>query len=650
MEANRVLPAPGLIFGAYPEKALAQRAVWPRIALTWPLRRRADARFLASVERHAAALDSTRPEAALSQVRARLRREGFSDDCVAASFAVIRAVTARELNLRHYDCQLLAARIMLANRLAEMQTGEGKTLAALLTAATAALAGIPVHVVTANDYLAQRDAESLMAVYAALGLSVACIVEPHDAAARRAAYACDVTYITARELVFDYLRDRVALGGSTAPLRLLARGLRPHAPLLLRGLCMALVDEADSILIDDARTPAILAAADANAAQHAAYRQALQIARQLWLNQDFRLDTAALAVTITARGQQKIDAAAEALDGGWRNTRQRHEWLNTALAALHLFQRDRHYLVRDGAIAIIDAETGRAAPGRAWSRGLHQMVELKEGCATSSGQQALAQISFQRFFPRYHRLCGMSGTLVESRRELVRCYALAVTRVPLHRPCRRLCHAPEIHLDGAAKWRAVVAAIAREHAVGRAVLVGTASVAESEQLSTRLADAGLPHCVLNARNDAAEAAIVAHAGEPGRITIATNMAGRGTDIALHPEVRARGGLHVIATQLNNSRRIDRQLAGRSARQGDPGSVATLIALDDALPQQHLPHGLRALLAGLCRKRGILPIMLGRIVLAWVQRQHEWQLGWQRRVLQRQDETMEQVLSVGRHGV
>lgn len=652
------LPAPGLLFGPYPERRIDTEAGWPQTLARWlsgcaPERsRRATKNFLTSVHRHAdryAQADSLALDAALSRLRGQLRREGFTDAVVAEAFAVIREVAGRQLNLRHYDSQLIAGRVMLHNRLAEMHTGEGKTLTALLTVATAALAGIPVHVITANDYLARRDAEFLKPVYAALGLQVGYIVQPLEAPARRAAYACAVTYTTARELVFDYLRDRLVLGGHPDKLRLRAQQMRPQAPLLLRGLCMALVDEADCILIDEARTPAILAVSRVDSGLQTMYHQALQIARQLWRNQDFRMDSATRAAQLTERGIVKMNLLADPLGGLWKNTRQRHELTSQALSALHGYQRDRDYLVRSGKVEIIDAHSGRAAPGRTWSRGLHPLIEIKENCTPSGAQEPVTQISYQRFFPRYHRLCGMSGTLWEARGELRTTYGLGISRIPLHRPCRRIQSVPQIYVDEDKQWRAIIRTIETQRASSRAVLVGTATVAESEYLSARLDAAKIPHTVLNARNDADEAAIIARAGQPGQVTVATNRAGRGTDIVLDDRVRQSGGLHVIASHINSSRRIDRQLFGRSARQGDPGSAQKILCLNDPLLQRHMPARLLAGLRRYFRNGQKLPYTLTLTLSTWLQRNEEMQQWWQRRVLCRNDRAIERQFSVGRRG-
>jgi preprotein translocase subunit SecA len=537
---------------------------------------------------------ATPARAALSlpELRIRLRREGFTEPLVGEAFALIRAAAERAAGLRHFDVQLIGGWAMLNGMLAEMETGEGKTLTATLAAATAALAGRAVHVITVNDYLAGRDAAAMRPVYEALGLRVGCVVHGLDPDARRAQYACDVTYCSNKELTFDYLRDRLTLGGRPRPIAdridALAGGTR-GARLLLRGLQFALVDEADSVLIDEARTPLILSAPARRSGEEAMHRQALDIARRLeaadWSEEDGRVE-------LTARGAERLEALARPLGGLWNGPRRRERLAKQALGALHLFQADKHYLVRDGKVQIIDEYTGRLMPDRSWEQGLHQLIEIKEGVAVTGQRETLARISYQRFFRRYLHLAGMTGTAAEVARELWSVYRLRVARVPTNRPVRRRYAPDRAYRSASEKWRAVLESIQQRHAAGQPVLVGTRSVAASEHLAKLLTDAGLPFRLLNARQDADEAEIVAQAGTPGRITVATNMAGRGTDIKLAAGVAERGGLHVICTERHDSRRIDRQLFGRCGRQGDPGSCEAILAVDDDLVATHLKAATR----------------------------------------------------------
>ena len=496
-----------------------------------------------------------------------------------------------------------------------MATGEGKTLAAALCAATAALAGIPVHVMTSNDYLVTRDVETLRGLYNALGLKVACVTQAMNTDDRRQAYSADITYCTAKELVFDYLRDAAIKKAARTDLHIrvarLAEPTRAHRGTVLRGLCMAVVDEADSILIDEARVPLILSELDSNEDRRDYYGHALRIAESLVEGSDFRLDMRRMSAALTVSGRNRVEQLAAGQHAIWRNRLHREETVCQALAALRIYERDRHYIVDESTVLIIDEMTGRVAPGRVWSRGLHQLIELKEDCDVSAEQSTSVQITYQRFFQRYLRLGGMSGTLSEGRTELRSVYGLDVVKVPLRLPGKRELLPTAIYPDRQLQWNAVVSHARQLQQTGQPVLIGTDSVAESETLSTLLDDAGITHTVLNARQDKAEAQIVASAGAVGSITVATNMAGRGTDIPLGTGVTERGGLHVISCQHNTSRRIDRQLIGRCARQGDPGSAQIVLCLEQPLILRTIPRWLRHIASrksGLTRPRWLVGLI------------------------------------------
>ncbi|MGB7989488.1 MAG: hypothetical protein WCF44_08830 [Candidatus Methylophosphatis roskildensis] len=650
------LPIPGLAWGAYPERRasprahaielpLACRLAWDRLRALDDRRRNAS--FVRCVHAELATLREMPAEAREADVvalRHALRREGLA--ARRAAQAIAHAALACEQTFGHglYETQIIAARIVLDNRLAEMATGEGKTLAVAAAAAAAALAGVPVHVITANDYLVARDAEMLQAFYARLGLTVGAVTQPLEVAPRRAAYAQDITYCTAKELVFDYLRDGVSL--ERDPLRWRIRqivGAGADLPVL-RGLCMAIVDEADSILIDEARVPFVLSKPTGNAQQRDYLAQSLILAGELRDSVHFLVDHAAKCVRLTAAGHAHLDQRTAALGALWHNRMHRDEAIVMALSALHLYRCERHYLVRDGKIVIIDETTGRVAPGRAWSRGLHQLIELKEGCEPSAPLVTAAQITYQRFFPRFMRLGGVSGTLRESRAELSGLYGLSVRKVPLRRPSRRRVLPTRLFPDHASLWAAVAARATSLQAAGRAVLIGTDSVADAHQLSERLAQAGLAHSVLSAQQDGDEAGVVARAGEPGQITVATNMAGRGTDIPLGDGVAGRGGLHVLSCQLNASRRIDRQLAGRCARQGEPGSVETWHSLQTPMLQTPLLQtSVRYMPAGWLLR---FPGRVVRAVAYLQQRSEERSQAIQRRRLMEHDRQTDRQLSFG----
>ncbi len=550
------------------------------------------------------ALDDAALRARAAGLRPRLRAQGYSVELVAEAFALIRAAAGRSLGLRHFESQLMAGDALLRGRLAEMATGEGKTFCATLPACTVALAGYPVHVITVNDYLAQRDAAKMQPLYDFLGLSVGVVVQGLEKPLRRQAYAQDITYATNKELAFDYLRDRVAIQGRGSRLHQAARVLRGQAEgeeaLVMRGLYYALVDEADSVFIDEARTPLILSASRGGAEDLADCRVALELAAQLEEGEDYRVDPQAHRVLLTDAGQARLDdyaaERAETLGGIWTSPRAREERLRQALAALHLYRRDEQYVVAEDKVQIVDESTGRLMPDRSWERGLHQMIEAKEGVTPTPRRETLARLTYQRLFRRYLHLSGMTGTAAEAAREIRTVYGLQVVRVPLNRPSRRV-HLPDVLLPTLqAKWQAVAdAAHHMAHELGRPVLIGTRSVRASEQISAVLTARGIAHALLNAKQDADEAAVVAEAGQAGRVTVATNMAGRGTDIELGEGVDERGGLHVILTEFHDSRRVDRQLFGRCARQGNAGSCQAIVSLEDEVFNVAVP-GPTALLA------------------------------------------------------
>ena len=634
-------PRPGPLWGPYPERRAPEPGAHAPRFLTFG--RESRYRELGNAARAAArewgTLGAAAHQGALVAVRLRLAREGLACETLAHALGGVADTARRTLGTELFDTQLFAAAVLLEGSLAEMATGEGKTLAAAAAAGVAALAGVPVHVITANDYLVTRDAQMLEPYYAALGLTVGTIESGNSRDARRAAYACDVVYCTARELVFDYLRDRQIPGVGRSELERRAAALSAQAPAqpLLRGLCMAIIDEADSSLLDEATVPLILSETRNDPAHRAELWQALGIARQLHAGEHYRLDDLTRAAELTPAGCERTAALAAALAGAWRSRRRREELACTALAALNAYHRNHDYLVRDGRVEIIDRVTGRTVPGRVWSRGLQGLIELKEGCRVTGETRTIAQITYQRFFPRYLRLAGMSGTLREARRELAATYGLQVIPVPLRVPLRRVRLPTRMFHDSTARWDAVAERVAGLRAQARPVLIGTDSVEASEALSQRLTAEGIAHALLNARHDRAEAEIVARAGEPGAVTVATNMAGRGTDIVLGPGVEAAGGLHIISCQHNTSRRLDRQLEGRSARQGDSGSVEHWLALDSALFAGGSLGALCRRIAardaqGPFRWASALAQRLARVP----QLQHEWRDAAQRRRLGWQD--------------
>ena len=420
----------------------------------------------------------------------------------------------------------------------------------------------------------------------ALGLGVGVVVHGTKPEERRAAYACDVTYCSNKEIAFDYLRDRIVLGRDMGNLRLKLERLFGKEGrcnrLVMRGLHFAIVDEADSVLIDEARTPLIISTETQAGDEQRWAEDAMRLTKSLERDRDYRIIEAERRVELTDAGRARLAVLAEEMEAIWRSRIRREDAARQALTAIHLFRPDEHYLVRDGRVQIVDEYTGRVMADRSWSEGLHQLVEIKEDCKVSSRKVPVARISYQRFFRRYRRLAGMTGTAREVARELWAVYRLPVVTIPTHRPLRRKRLPVRICATMEGKWRAIVANAAELHGQGRPVLIGTRSVAASEILSRWLSEVGLEHVVLNAAQDRDEAEVIARAGEKGRITVATNMAGRGVDIRLAEQVLEGGGLHVILSERHDAGRIDRQLAGRCGRHGEPGTHATIISLEDPL--------------------------------------------------------------------
>ncbi len=647
--------------GAYSERLDRPLGTLDRLAARalGPVLRRRRARggrwtdFAARVDRHGGALAGLTDAAVLEAagaLGAALGVRGLRDNLVARAFALVREVAGRTLGERHFDVQLVGGRVLLEGMVAEMQTGEGKTLTATLAACTAALAGIPVHIVTVNDYLARRDAEWMGPIYRALGLTVGVVVHGLEHAARRAAYGSDVTYVTNKEVAFDYLRDRLAIGPRMSrtllQLERLAGDHTRAEKLVLRGLHYAIVDEADSVLVDEARTPLIISGGGGSPSdnERRVYSTALALAQRLRAGHHFLIDERDRAVRLIEPGVLQLEELARPLGGVWTGRRRREELVTKALTALHLFHRDKYYIVRDDKVHIIDEFTGRLMSDRKWEHGLHQLIEVKENCPVTAPHDALARISYQRFFRRYLRLAGMTGTARETAAELWSVYELPVVTVPTNRPLRRSRYPDRVYPTADAKWGAVVDEIAALHREGRPVLVGTRSVAASEHLSGLLGADELPHRVLNARQDAEEADIVARAGELGRITVATNMAGRGTDIRLARGVVELGGLHVLATERHEAGRIDRQLFGRCGRQGDPGSYEAFVSLEDEIVTVYAGRIERWLASLASRTSGRTGDWLAALVVRRAQRAAERVHSRMRRDLLKHDEQLETTLA------
>ena len=485
------------------------------------------------------------------------------DEMLPEVFAVCREAGKRTLGMRHFDVQIMGGQVLHEGKVAEMKTGEGKTLVATLAVYANALLGRGVHVVTVNDYLAKRDAEWMSPLYGFLGLSVGVIQHDLPPEQRRAAYNSDITYVTNNEVGFDYLRDNMAW---------------QLADMVQRELFYAIVDEVDSILIDEARTPLIISGQGQDATE--LYAKFAQLTPRLVKDEDFTVDEKAHAVPITEKGVAKVErmlGISNLYDQ--RNLELTHQ-LNAALKAWHLFHRDQQYIVKDGEVIIVDEFTGRLMYGRRYSDGIHQAIEAKEGLSVRSEDQTLATITFQNYFRLYDKLGGMTGTAKTEEREFRDIYGLDVVVIPTNRAVARSDMGDIVYKSENAKFEAVVDEIVRENEKSRPVLVGTRSIEKSERLASILRRRGVSCEVLNAKYHEREAEIIKDAGQPAAVTIATNMAGRGVDIKLGENVAENGGLHIIGTERHESRRIDNQLRGRAGRQGDPGSTRFYVSLED----------------------------------------------------------------------
>ncbi len=538
-------------------------------------------------------------------LKERVRNDGFNDQIMPEAFALVREASKRTSGKRHYDVQIIGGAVLHEGKIAEMKTGEGKTLVATLSAYLNALSGEGVHVVTVNDYLARRDAVWMGQIYHALGLTVSCIV--HDTAysydpsfemeetvdkerdetggfrviekflrpiSRREAYLADVTYGTNHEFGFDYLRDNLVLNLSDR---------------VQRTPAYAIIDEVDSILIDEARTPLIIAAPDEASSDN--YKTFANIVTKLSDGEDYEVDEKLRTVNLTDTGTEKVERALGIKNIFDPDNSRLVHFLNESLKAKTLFKKDKNYVVKDGEIIIVDEFTGRMLHGRRYSGGLHQAIEAKEGVFVKEENRTYAQITIQNYFRLYKKIAGMTGTAQTSAEEFHKVYGLDVVTIPTNRPLIRKESPDRIYKTKDAKYKAVAEEVKERHEKGQPVLIGTTSIENNETISAYLATAGIPHEVLNAKNNEREGAIIAQAGRIGAVTVATNMAGRGVDIILggNPptdeemeKVKNLGGLHVIGTERHEARRIDNQLRGRSGRQGDPGSSQFFLSLEDDL--------------------------------------------------------------------
>lgn len=511
------------------------------------------------------ALSDSELRAKTDEFKQRLQDGQTLDDILPEAFAVVREASVRTLGMRHFPVQLLGGIVLHQGRIAEMKTGEGKTLVATLPAYLNALTGQGVHIVTVNDYLSKRDREWMGKIYEFLGLKVGLIQHDMDSNERQQAYAADITYGTNNEFGFDYLRDNMVIYKEN---------------MVQRGLNYAIVDEVDSILIDEARTPLIISGTGGKSTE--LYYKADKFAARLTKDVDYEVDEKAKTISLTEEGTHKAERYFNVSNlTDIENTELLHHIIQ-AIKAHVLMHRDVDYVVKDNEVIIVDEFTGRLMFGRRYSDGLHQAIEAKEGVRVQRESRTLATITFQNYFRMYKKLAGMTGTAKTEEQEFQAIYNLDVVVIPTNKPMIRVDYPDVIYRTEQAKFKAVVEEIAQRHAKGQPVLVGTVSIEKSERLSAMLKERGIPHEVLNAKYHEKEAEIIAKAGQPGAVTIATNMAGRGTDIVLGPGVAEKGGLHVIGTERHESRRIDNQLRGRSGRQGDPGSSRFYLSLEDDL--------------------------------------------------------------------
>lgn len=500
-----------------------------------------------------------------NEFKARLAKGETLDDILPDAFAVIREASRRVLGMRQFDVQLIGGIILHRGNIAEMGTGEGKTLVATAPVYLNALEGKGAHVITVNDYLAKRDSEWMGQVYKFLGLSVGLIVHDLDFEQRKIAYNSDITYGTNNEFGFDYLRDNM---------------VSSLDQMVQRPLHYCLIDEVDSILIDEARTPLIISGPGQKSTDN--YYVMSKLVPQLKLGEDYTIDEKQKTVAPTEAGVSKMEKMLKVDNLYDTDNLELNHLFVQALRAQAMMERDRDYVVKDGEVVIVDEFTGRLMYGRRYSDGLHQAIEAKEGLQVQRESQTLATITFQNYFRMYDKLAGMTGTAKTEEQEFIKIYGLEVFQVPTNRPVQRKDLPDVIFKTKRGKHRAVVREIERRHATGQPMLIGTTSIEQSEQLSHMLKEAGIVHNVLNAKYHELEAQIVAQAGQKGQVTIATNMAGRGTDIVLGEGVSELGGLAIIGTERHESRRIDNQLRGRAGRQGDPGSSQFFLSLEDDL--------------------------------------------------------------------
>ena len=529
-------------------------------------------------------------------------RRRVDDSTLKQAFAMVREATARKMGFYPYVEQIAGAYALYKGYIAEMSTGEGKTITAALCATIRGWSGRPCHVITANDYLAHRDAEIMKPIYNFCGVTVGCVIGEMKPPERKEGYSADVTYSTAKEVLADFLRDNIALGANRDFSKRVLAGLTENMEKIMqqtvqRGLYTAIVDEADNVLIDEAVTPLIISREKDNEEFNAICKLAFALSQKLQEGHDYRVDEKDRTVGFLVDMDERLKEVQQTDGGGngFCKAAFLKDLVRQALVAKHLFKSGRQYLVEEGKVVIVDESTGRKMPMRSWNGGLHQMIEIKESLEITGLKETEARMSFQRFFRLYRNFSGMTGTAKEASREFWTIYGAPVVCIPNHRKCRRKVGRLKSYSTKDAKREAIVREVVRVHKQGRPILIGTKDIDESEILGAKIAEQGLSCRIINAVRSEEEAAIIAEAGKFEAITVATNMAGRGTDIKIAEKVAKIGGLHVVATECNPSSRIDRQLFGRAARQGDPGSASRYACFEDELLRRNLPYTLLPLL-------------------------------------------------------
>lgn len=547
----------------------------------------------------------------------------INDEILRQAFALVCEVVFRKMGFRPYVEQIAGALALYRGYIAELSTGEGKTITAVICATVRGWSGHPCHVITANDYLANRDAETMKPIYNFCGVSVGCVTGAMKSAERREGYAADVTYSTAKEVLADFLRDNIALGAYRNFSRRVLSGITENVEKVVsrtvqRGIYTAIVDEADNVLIDEAVTPLIISREKDNEAFNSICKLAYGLALHLEIGKDYVLDEKNRLVRFLVDMDERLeklqngDYTADSLDetqkNGFCKVAFLKDLVRQALTAINFFINGRQYVVEDGKIVIVDESTGRKMPMRSWNGGLHQMIEIKEGVKITGLKETEARMSFQRFFRLYKNFSGMTGTAKEASREFWTIYGAPVVCVPNHRRNIRKVGVLKSFSTKDAKRNAIVREIVCVHKLGRPILVGTKDIDDSEIIANKISELGLTCRIINAVRCEEEAAVVADAGKYDAITVATNMAGRGTDIKIEDRVRKLGGLHVIATECNPSARIDRQLFGRCARQGDPGSASHYASFEDDVLKRNLPPSLMPLF----RHMGVLSVLIVKL--------------------------------------